>query len=172
MNIPIPAMAFAATVRALSDCRMDFSIAAWDCRKFWRTSFAWGIKKNQSTLDSYQGHLFCTNESFCVIFHFLLKMLQEPLRKHSSFWVSPETLYVSFQSTAQCYFLSSAPGIKPSELTAVVQTHNLIYLHVYLGIFPLDNISTWTTRTNISTYIPLLFQEIFTNCMCNVIVRF
>ena len=67
----------------------------------------------------------------------------------------------TLQSPAQWYFLSSAPGIKESKIHAVVQTHNVICLHIYLGLFPLNNISTWKTCTNISTYIPLLFQGIF-----------
>jgi hypothetical protein len=41
-------MVFSPSVRALTDCRMDFSVAAWDCRKVWKTSLAWGTKKEQT----------------------------------------------------------------------------------------------------------------------------
>jgi hypothetical protein len=45
-------MAFSPSVRALSDCRMDFCIVSWDFRKLWRASLAWGIKKEQNYLGS------------------------------------------------------------------------------------------------------------------------
>lgn len=45
----LPAMALFPEVRALSVYRMDFFIAAYDSKKPWRTSFAWGIKKEQRT---------------------------------------------------------------------------------------------------------------------------
>lgn len=43
------AMALSPEVRALSVYRMDFFIAAYDSKKPWRTSFAWGIKKELRT---------------------------------------------------------------------------------------------------------------------------
>ena len=46
---PIPATVFSPSVSALSACRMDFSNAACDWRKLWRTSFAWGTTKEHRT---------------------------------------------------------------------------------------------------------------------------
>ena len=45
--LPVPAMALSASVRAWSAFRMASSTSACDCRKLWRTWFAWENNKKQ-----------------------------------------------------------------------------------------------------------------------------
>lgn len=45
--LSVPAMALSASLRAWSACRMPASISACDCRKLWRTWFAWENNKKQ-----------------------------------------------------------------------------------------------------------------------------
>ena len=56
--LSVPAMALSASLRASSACRMAASTSACDCRKLWRTWFAWGNNKEQRLVRQHQHSIF------------------------------------------------------------------------------------------------------------------
>ena len=56
--LPVPFMALSTSARAWSACRMAASTPACDCRKLWRTWFAWGKNKEQRLVRQPQYSIF------------------------------------------------------------------------------------------------------------------
>ena len=63
--LPVPAMALSPSVRAWSAFRMAFSTPACDCRKLWRTWFAWENNKKQRLIRQQRLESCCGN--YCSV---------------------------------------------------------------------------------------------------------